>query len=73
MSIGLWSQDMKIDKPSFCMEFLNRGKVATQSKSKFDCLMKKEEHEQTINIECCKNEFCINFRRKVWWTSENNI
>ena len=34
--------------------------------------MKKEEHEQTINIEHCKNELCINFRRKVWWTSKKN-
>ena len=54
------------------MEVLNRGKVATQSQSKFDCLVKKEEHEHTINIEHCKNELCINFRRKVWWTSKNN-
>jgi len=72
MTIGLWSQDMNIDKQSFCMEVLNRGKVATQSQSKFDCVVKKEEHEQTINTEHCKNELCINFRRKVWWTSEKN-
>ena len=61
---------MNIDKHKFCMEVLNRGKVATQSQSKFDCLVKKEEHDQTINTEHCKNEFCINFRRNVWWTSE---
>ena len=66
MTIGLWSQYMNIDKQKNCMEFLNRGKVATQSQSKFDCLVKKEEHEHTINIEHCKNEFCINFRRKDW-------
>ena len=66
MTIGIWSQYMNIDKQSFCMEVLNRGKVATQSLSKFDCLVKKEEHEQAINTEHCKNEFCINFRRKVW-------
>ena len=54
------------------MEILNRGKVATQSQSKFDYLVKKEEHEQTINTEHCKNELCINFIRKVWWTSEKN-
>ena len=29
----------------------NRGKVATQSQSKFDCLVENEEHKQTINIE----------------------
>ena len=34
--------------------------------------MKKEEEEQTINTEHCKNELCINFRRKVWWTSKRN-
>ena len=63
---------MNIDKQSFCMEILNRGKVATHSQSKFDSLVKKEEHEQTINIEHCKNELCINFRRNILWTSENN-
>ena len=63
---------MNIDKQIFCMEFLNRGKVATQSQSKFDCMVKKEEHEQTNNTEHCKNELCINFRRKVWWRSKNN-
>ena len=46
------------------MGVLNRGKVATQSESKFDCMVKKEEHEQAINTEHCKNEFCINFRKK---------
>ena len=71
MTIGLWSQDMNIDKQKFCMEFLNKGKVATQSQSKFDCRVKREEHEQTINTKHCKNELCINFRRNVWWTSEN--
>ena len=40
---------MNIDKHIFCMEVLNRGKVAAQSQSKFDYLVKKEEHEQTIN------------------------
>ena len=55
------------------MEVLNRGKVATQSQSKFDCLEKKEEHEQTINTKHCKNELCIKFRRNIWWTSEKNI
>ena len=54
------------------MEVSNIGKVATQSQSKFDCLVEKEEHEHTINTEHCKNEFCINFRRKVWWKSEKN-
>ena len=72
MTIGLWSQYLNIYKHRFCMEFFNRGNVATQSQSKFDCLVKNEEHEQTINIEHCKNEFCINFRRKVCWRSENN-
>ena len=72
MTIWLWSQDMNIDKQIFCMEVLNRGKVGTQSQSKFDCLVKKEEHEQTINMEHCKNEFCINFRRNFLWTSEKN-
>ena len=72
MNIGIWSQDMNMDKHRFCMEVLNRGKVATQSQSKFDCLVKKEEHEQTINTEHCKNELCIKFRRKVLWTYENN-
>ena len=72
MTIGLWIQDMNIDKHRFFMEVLNIGKITTQSQSKFDCLVKKEEHEQTINTEHCKNELCINFRRKVWWTSENN-
>ena len=72
MTIGIWIQAMNIDKRSFCMEVLNRGKVATQSQSKFDCMVKKEEHEYTINTEHCKNELCINFRRTVWWTSENN-
>ena len=72
MTIVLWSQDMNIDKQNLCMEFLDRGKVATQSQSKFDCLVKKEEHEKTINTEHCKNELCINFRRNIWWTSENN-
>ena len=72
MTIGIWSQDMNIDKQSSCMEVLNRGKVITQSQSKFDYLVEKEEHEQTINTEHCKNEFCINFRRKAWWTYKNN-
>ena len=54
------------------MEVLNSGKVDTQSQSKFDCLVKKEENEQTINTKHCKNEFCINFRRKAWCTSEKN-
>ena len=67
MNIGIWIQDMNIDKQSFCMEVLNIGKVATQSQSKFDFLVKKEEHEQTINTEHCKNEFCIKFRRKFSW------
>ena len=66
MTIGLWSQDMNIDKQRFCMEFLNRGKVATQSQSKFDCLVKKEEHEQTINTKHCKINFVSTFRRKIW-------
>ena len=72
MTIGLWSQYMSIEKQKICMEFLNKGKVATQSQSKFDCLVKKEEHEQTTNIENYKNELCINFRRNIWWTSEKN-
>ena len=55
MTIRLWSQNMNIDKQSFCMEILNRGKLATQPQSKFDCLVKKEEREQTINTEHCKN------------------
>ena len=55
------------------MEVLKRGKVATQSQLKFDCLVKKKEHEKTINTEHCKNEFYINFRRKVWWKYENKI
>ena len=56
MTIGLWSQYMNIDKQNFFMEDLNRGKVGThESQSKFDCLVKKEEHEQTINTEHCKN------------------
>ena len=59
MTIGLWIKDMDIDKHKFCMEVLNKGKVATQSQSNFDCLVKKEEHEQTINTEHCKNEFYI--------------
>ena len=54
------------------MEVLNRGKVATQSQSKFDFLVKIEENEQTIKTELCKNELCINFRRNIWWTSEKN-
>ena len=73
MNIVLWSQDMNLDKQSFCMKFLNRGKIATQSQEKFDCLVKKEEHEQTINTENCKNEFYINFKRKVWLTYEKDI
>ena len=56
---------MNIDKQSFCIEVLNKGKVATQSQSKFGCLVEKEEHEHSINTKHCKNEFCINFRRKV--------
>ena len=72
MTIRTWSQDMNIDKKIFCMDVLKRGKVATESQSKFHYLVKKEEHGQTINIEHCKNEICINFRRKVWWTFENN-
>ena len=64
---------MNIDKHIFCMEVLNRGQVTTQSQSKFDCLVKKEEHEHTINTEHCNNEFCINFRIKVWWRYEKNI
>ena len=51
MTIGIWIQDMNVDKQRFCMEFLNRGKVATQSQSKFDCLVKNEEHKQTINTK----------------------
>ena len=43
----------------------NRGKVATQSQSKFDCLVEKEQHEHTINTKHYKNEFYINFRRKA--------
>ena len=54
------------------MEFLNKDKVSTQSQSKFDCLVKKEENEQTINKKHCKNELCINFRKKNWWASEKN-
>ena len=45
MTIGIWSQNMNIDEHNFCMEVLNRGKVTTQSQSKFDCLVEKEEHE----------------------------
>ena len=66
MTIGIWSQDMNINKQSFCMEVLNIGKVATQSQSKFNFMVEKEEHEQTINTEHYKNELCINFRRKSW-------
>ena len=32
---------MNIDKHIFCMEVLNRGKIATQSQSKFNCLVTK--------------------------------
>ena len=42
------------------MEILNRGKVATQSQSKFDCLVEKEEHEHTINMEHCKMNSILN-------------
>ena len=48
---------MNIDKHNFCMDVLNRGKVATQSQSKFDCLVKMEEHGQTINTEHCKMNY----------------
>ena len=64
MTIGLWSQDMNIDKQNFCMEVLNRGKVATQSQSKFYYLVKKEEHEQTINTEHCKMNFVLTLEEK---------
>ena len=66
MTIRIWIQAMNIDKQIFCMEVLNGGKLATQPQSKFDYLVKKEEIEQTINTEHCKNELCINFRRKIW-------
>ena len=46
------------------MEILNRGKVVTQSQSKFDCLVEKEEHEQTINTEHCKMNSVLNLEEK---------
>ena len=46
------------------MEILNRGKVATQSQSKFDCLVEKEENEQTVNIKHCKMNSILNLEEK---------
>ena len=55
---------MNIDKQRFFMEVLNRGKVATQSQSKFDCLVENEEHEQTINTEHCKINYVLTLEEK---------
>ena len=57
---GIWITKL------FEWNYKHRRKIATQSQSKFDCLVEKEEHEQTINTEHYKNELCINFRRKIW-------
>ena len=42
----------------------NIGKVATQSQSKFDCLVEKEEHEHTINTEHCKMNSVLTLEEK---------
>ena len=42
---GIWITELS------AWNFKHRGKIATQSQSKFDCLVENQEHKQTINTE----------------------
>ena len=48
---------MNIDKQIFCMEVLNRGKVATQSQSKFDCMVKRKNMNKPITQSIVKMNY----------------